>query len=307
MNRWGRVLCAIVIFLPAIFVGPEERVLLAIAGFSNEFPASIVGIGGSYSQPHEVVVTLKSRTEFGARGNVGKDGRTIVGAKDLDLGITKRCAAGQAVARPMCYAWNVFTDKTLTLYRLENSGTDSKVFNLKRPIERHVLSAIPISDVVLHDFNEGIWPILVKTAFNSNLVGHFCGIGCGNRGFIRVLGGSDGFPSRIGGHSGVNGRSDRGDHRKESEEETPDGNPCLLKSEHGGCLGGVRRTSLLYQVVCFQAMLFFGLIAGISAAKAFRPGEPIDLRWAALVPAGIIAGSFFLIAGITGKVWLFGL
>jgi hypothetical protein len=109
------------------------------------------------------------------------------------------------------------------------------------------------------------------------------------------------------GTSGIERRSNSGGHRDSAQGDTPSGNPCLLIGEDGHCVGGVRRTSLLYQVVCLQAVLLLGLLAGFGAFRAFPISKPFDLRWFAICAASAIAGQFFLVAGITGKVWLFGI
>lgn len=87
----------------------------------------------------------------------------------------------------------------------------------------------------------------------------------------------------------------------------PGGNPCLLIGEDGDCVGGVRRTSPLYQIVCLQAVLLFGLLAGFGVVRAFPVSQIFNRRWAAISAASMILGGLFLVAGITGKVWLFGI
>jgi hypothetical protein len=54
-------------------------------------------------------------------------------------------------------------------------------------------------------------------------------------------------------------------------------------------------------------MLLSGFGAGFALFKAFPPGEESKVAWAAVAAAGIVSGIFFLIAGITGNVWLFGI
>jgi hypothetical protein len=73
------------------------------------------------------------------------------------------------------------------------------------------------------------------------------------------------------------------------------------------CLSGIRSTSLLYQVVCLQAVLLLSLLAGYSTTRAFSVGKLVDLRWLAIVSASAVADLFFLVTGITGEVWLFGI
>lgn len=121
-----------------------------------------------------------------------------------------------------------------------------------------------------------------------------------NESLMRLIG-VDRSTARI--ERGGNGRS----HRDEAQSYTPSGNPCLLKGEDGHCVGGVRRTSLLYKVVCIQAVLFLGILAGFGVYRSFPVSKPFDLRWLAISAASAVAGQIFLIASITGKVWLFGI
>lgn len=132
---------------------------------------------------------------------------------------------------------------------------------------------------------------------------------------IQSLAGSDpGFTSKLdrglggdGCSTGKPSRRNGSGHRDKAKERSPSGNPCLLVGEDGHCVGGVRRTSLLYQIVCSQAVLLFGLLAGYSATRAFPAPKVRDLRWQAIGTASAVIGLLFLVGGISGKLWLFGI
>ena len=108
-------------------------------------------------------------------------------------------------------------------------------------------------------------------------------------------------------HSGVESGGYGGDHSDKSKGGSPSGNSCLLVGGDRRCVGGVRRTSLLYQIICLQAVLLFGLLAGYGTTRAIPAGKQVDLRWLAISAASAIIGALFLFGGVTGKVWLFGI
>lgn len=122
------------------------------------------------------------------------------------------------------------------------------------------------------------------------------------------------LPVGLGGVLSVESRSfgkDRSGHSGEQGKETkgraPRLNSCLAVSEEGSCLGGYRRTSRLYEIVSGFSMLLLGLCAGVCLALSQPDGKRTDPRWFAVGAASAIGGSLFLIAAITGKIWLFGL
>jgi hypothetical protein len=111
---------------------------------------------------------------------------------------------------------------------------------------------------------------------------------------------------RCGISSVVRGKASR--HQREEAEDQPKyGNPCLLVGRNGHCVGGVRRTSLMYKIVCAQAMLLFGFSASFALYRAFPQGKRVNRAWAALAAAWVVLGVLFLVSGITGKLWLFGI
>ena len=121
---------------------------------------------------------------------------------------------------------------------------------------------------------------------------------------LRVSGGSI---SSDDGAASVEGSETSRDQREKTKYQAKKANPCLLVGSNGHCVGGVRRTSLLYKIVCAQAMLLSGFLASFAFYKAFPPGKRVNRAWAALAAAGVIPGVLSLVAGITGKVWLFGI
>ena len=94
------------------------------------------------------------------------------------------------------------------------------------------------------------------------------------------------IPSGIGGETRIDSSSDSGSQRQHAEGQPRQGNSCLLEGQDGHCVGGVRRTSLLYQIVCSQAILLFGVFC-FSITRAFPPGERPDCRWIAGIAAGV--------------------
>lgn len=107
---------------------------------------------------------------------------------------------------------------------------------------------------------------------------------------------------------GVQSSGNGSRHREKPQSHAPRSNSCLLVGEDGDCVGGVRSTSLLYQIICLEAVLLFGLLTGYSLTRAFPSfNEPVNFAWLAACTASYVTGMFFLIAGITGNVWLFGI
>ena len=109
------------------------------------------------------------------------------------------------------------------------------------------------------------------------------------------------------GHAGVEGGGNGSDHSYKPKSSPPSGNPCLLVGINGRFVGGIRSTSLLYQIICLQSVLFFGFIAGLGATKAFPVRKRCDYGWLAIASASGITGLLFLVTGITGKIWLLGI
>lgn len=106
----------------------------------------------------------------------------------------------------------------------------------------------------------------------------------------------------------IEGRSDGRAHSDEAQGKAPSSNPCLLVGENGHCVGGVRRTSLLYQIVASQAVLLGGLLAGYGFFRSFPVGRKFFYpRWFAIATTGMVVGCYGLIASIRGEAWLFGL
>jgi hypothetical protein len=68
--------------------------------------------------------------------------------------------------------------------------------------------------------------------------------------------------------------------------------------------GGVRRTGLLDEIICLQAMLLSGLGAGLAYAVGMSPGKPRKPLWIALGAAGTVLGILLLKVLVTGYIWL---
>lgn len=100
---------------------------------------------------------------------------------------------------------------------------------------------------------------------------------------------------------------DSGDHGHAAKPQAPSANPCLLVGVDGRCVGGIRRTSLLYQVVCLQAVLLFGFLTAFGAFRADRSLEGGKSLWLALSSASAVTFFLFLVAGVTGEIWLLGI
>ena len=103
------------------------------------------------------------------------------------------------------------------------------------------------------------------------------------------------------------GGGDGSEQRQETERRAPCFDACLDGSVNSAALTGYRRTSVLYEIVSGFAMLFLCLCAGISLGLSLRQREQVDFRWLATSAACAVGSGLFLIAAITGKIWLFGL
>ena len=75
--------------------------------------------------------------------------------------------------------------------------------------------------------------------------------------------------SGYGSSAGEPRGSDSRSHSDEAKEQAPRCNPCLLVPKDGSCVGGIRRTSLPYQIIRSLAVLLFSLLAGYGAPRAF--------------------------------------
>lgn len=100
------------------------------------------------------------------------------------------------------------------------------------------------------------------------------------------------------------------DGRKQSQQpnrRAPSFNPSLDSRVSRLSFGGYRRTSRLYEAISGFAMLFLGVCAGVGFALSQPSRQRIDSRWLAFSAASAVGSGLFLIAAITGKIWLFGL
>jgi hypothetical protein len=126
-----------------------------------------------------------------------------------------------------------------------------------------------------------------------------------------TLGGIAGDISRtrsmVSSQSRENGGSNGGEQRNDARTKSPSGNPCLVEDERSLCVGGIRRTSSLYEAVSGFAMLFCCVGAGVALPFAFMPGKPFKPIWLAVSAAGLIFCGLFARAAIIGDVWLLGL
>jgi hypothetical protein len=80
--------------------------------------------------------------------------------------------------------------------------------------------------------------------------------------------------------------------------------PRLFKGKQCCRFGGVRRTTLLEQVVFLYAMLLCIIVASISCAHAFPSGKRPKVGFAALSGAGLVAAILLLKPLITAQVWV---
>jgi hypothetical protein len=78
----------------------------------------------------------------------------------------------------------------------------------------------------------------------------------------------------------------------------------LLVRQKDDLFGGVRRTSLLDEVICIQAMLFSIFGASLAFSLGIPPGEPSKPLWLALGTAGAIVGVLFRKVLVSGWIWL---
>jgi hypothetical protein len=123
----------------------------------------------------------------------------------------------------------------------------------------------------------------------------------------RNTGGKSGL-SRVDRRSaGIPSSKTGGIQSETSEDRSPSGNPCLLIGRDGACVGGVRRASGLYEIVSGFSMLLLCIVASISLGLAFPIGKRPKLGWLALSATSLIGSGLFLVAAITGEVWLFGI
>ena len=106
-----------------------------------------------------------------------------------------------------------------------------------------------------------------------------------------------GFPSKVGGSAG-------GYQSKETEQSARLSNSRLVIRQPNYSFGGVRRTSLLDEIICLQAMLFCGFGAGLAYAVGIPPGKPIKPLWIALGATGTIVGVLVLKVLLSGYIWL---
>lgn len=150
-----------------------------------------------------------------------------------------------------------------------------------------------IDYLAIHGFYRKIRSNLRLSNMTTTFNGSFSRIGT----TARFVGGALSEPS--GGDSRA--------HSHDTQKGAPRANPCLLVSEDGTCVGGIRRTSLLYKIVTGQAVLLFGFLAGFGATRAFPIGKAANYQWITIIAASAVASMLFLIANITGKLWLFGI
>jgi hypothetical protein len=122
-----------------------------------------------------------------------------------------------------------------------------------------------------------------------------------------ISGGARALFGMVGGESGVNRRADGSGHRDEAKRGPDGGNPCVAESEDHTCIGGLRRTSVLYQIVCIGLTLILGALAGVGIANGFPPSGNPKPVWLASGLIGMLGGGIFLIAAVDGNLWLFGL
>lgn len=113
--------------------------------------------------------------------------------------------------------------------------------------------------------------------------------------------------SMVSGAFSKNSGTERGEQGDYPRAQSPRGNSCLLVGRDGLCVGGVRRTSSLYQLVSGFAMLLLGLLAGLTFPNAFPTGQPFKRSWLAFASACAIGSGLFAVAAITGEIWLFWL
>jgi hypothetical protein len=104
----------------------------------------------------------------------------------------------------------------------------------------------------------------------------------------------------------VDRSGDRSAERQEAKGKANNAKQSLKVREEGAGLSGIRRTSLLYKIVCLEAMGLSGVLAAFSITRVFPVNERPKNRWIAGAFAGVIAGFYFLFAGITGELWPIG-
>ena len=101
----------------------------------------------------------------------------------------------------------------------------------------------------------------------------------------------------------VPGRKDRGEQGEKARDGLKRHDSALAVSEPRRSFGGVRRTSLLDEIVALQAVLLFGLLATIAFIRGF-PLTASKPRWIAAGAAGAIMSVLCLKPLVSGYIWL---
>jgi hypothetical protein len=136
------------------------------------------------------------------------------------------------------------------------------------------------------------WPLVVNVEFPIHLVG-FDGR------FSRS-------PGLEGGPPGVDRGGYGGSHGNKAKDQPDERHPGLTVGEPDDGIGGVRRTGLLDEIICLQAVLLSGFGAAVAFVRGFpaRDDEPRKPRWIAAGAAGLVTGLLFLKPLVTGQIWL---
>jgi len=77
----------------------------------------------------------------------------------------------------------------------------------------------------------------------------------------------------------------------------------LIVRQPGDRLGGIRSTSLLDEIIAFEAMFLFGLGAAVSLIRGFSL-EGLKPKWIAAAAASAILCALCLKPLIDGYIWL---
>jgi len=107
-----------------------------------------------------------------------------------------------------------------------------------------------------------------------------------------------------GGAPGIDGGGYSGDHCDQTKDQANEGDAALSVGEPSHGFGGVRRTSLLDEIICLQAIIFGGFGAAIAFVRGFPPHKPFKPLWIAAGAAGTVACVSFLRPLVTGWIWL---
>ncbi|OYY71206.1 MAG: hypothetical protein B7Y47_08230 [Sphingomonas sp. 28-63-12] len=111
----------------------------------------------------------------------------------------------------------------------------------------------------------------------------------------------------MGSKASVDRRTDSSDHRNKTKTGPDGGNPCLIKSVGGLCVGGIRTASGLYVIASLILTFFGGALTSLTFCFSLWPGKKPNLGWAALSTFFAFLSAYGLYCAVTNEGYLFGI